>query len=68
MAGLHINLSRRELDILKWIALGKNDVVIANLLRVSTQDLGRHIRKISNELDAHDRVDVGLKAIKLGLV
>lgn len=62
------NLTQRELDILKWVALGKNDVVIANLFGVSTQDVNHDIQNISKELNARDRTDVGLKAIKLGLV
>ena len=62
------NLTQRELDILKWVALGKNDVVIANLFGVSTQDVNHDIQNISKELNARNRTDVGLKAIKLGLV
>ena len=62
------NLTQRELDILKWVALGKNDVVIANLFGVSTQDVNLDIQNISKELNARNRTDVGLKAIKLGLV
>ena len=62
------NLTPRELDILKWVALGKNDVVIANLFGVSTQDVSLEVQNISKELNACDRIDVSLKAIKLGLV
>ena len=61
-------LSGRELEILKWVALGKSDHVIAHLFGITEEDVSRNIYDISIELNASDRVDAGLKAIKQGLV
>ena len=68
MARRHRTMSQRELEVLKWVALGKDDSVIAGLLGISEQDLNRHIRDISKELNANSRVETGLQAIKMGLV
>ena len=68
MARLHRTMSQRELEVLKWVALGKDDSVIVGLLGISEQDLNRHIRDISKELNANSRVETGLQAIKMGLV
>lgn len=63
-----ISLTRLELDILKWVALGKSDTVIANLLGVKEQDINHHIHDIIKDLNVRDRVEASLKAVKLGLV
>ena len=62
------NLTRHELNILKWVALGKSDITIANLYGLSAQDVVNHVRNISEVLKASNRVELSLKAIKLGLV
>jgi len=68
MARRHRIMSQRELEVLKWIALGKDDSVIAGLLGISKQELNRHIHDISIQLHANNRVEAGLQAIKMGLV
>ena len=68
MARRHRTMSQRELEVLKWVALGKDDSVIVGLLGISEQDLNRHIRDISKELNANSRVETGLQAIKMGVV
>lgn len=68
MSGPKIKLVQRELDILKWMALGKSDVVIADLFGVTAQEVSNHVSNISERLDTNDRVELSLKAIKLGLV
>ena len=68
MARRHRTMSQRELEVLKWVALGKDDSVIVGLLGISEQDLNQHIRDISKELNADSRVEAGLQAIKMGLV
>jgi len=65
---MHTDMTGRELEILKWVALGKSDNVIAGLFGVTEQDVSRYIQDIAKNLNASDRVDTGLKAIKLGLV
>jgi len=68
MARRHRTMSQRELEVLKWVALGKDDSVIVGLLGISEQDLNQHIHDISKELNADSRVEAGLQAIKMGLV
>jgi len=64
----YTDMTARELETLKWVALGKSDNMIANLIGVTEQDVIRHVEDITKELNANNRVDAGLKAIKLGLV
>jgi len=68
MARRHKTMSQRELEVLKWVTLGKDDSVIAGVLGISEQDLNQHIHDISKELNADSRVEAGLQAIKMGLV
>jgi len=68
MAKPNTHMTGRELEILKWVALGKSDIVIAQLFGISEEDVSRNIYDISKELNASDRVDAGLKAIKQGLM
>lgn len=62
------NLTQQELNILKWVALGKTDKVIAGLLGVKEKDVSHYLHGIIKDLNTRDRVEAGLKAIKLGLV
>ena len=68
MSGPKIKLTRRQLAILKWMALGKSDNAIADVFGVSAQDVSNHIHDIAKELNTNCRVEASLKAIKLGLV
>lgn len=61
-------MTARELEILKWMALGKSESVIADLFGVSEKDINNHIRDILEKLNASDRVRASIRAIKLGLV
>jgi len=68
MAKPKTHMTGRELEILKWVALGKSDLVIAQLFGITEEDVSRNIYDISKELNASDRVDAELKAIKQGLM
>ncbi len=68
MSGPKINLTRRQLAILKWMVLGKSDSVIADVIGVSAQDVTNYIHDISKDLNSTCRVEMSLRAIKLGLV
>ena len=68
MGQSQIFLKDCELEIIKWVALGKSDCVVADLLGATEKDISRHIHNIVKTLNVRDRVEAGLKAIKLGLV
>ena len=65
MARRHRTMSQRELEVLKWVALGKDDSVIVGLLGISEQDLNQHIHDISKELNADSRVAVSYTHLTL---
>lgn len=68
MTYTHIDLSKDELVVLKWMALGKDENDIADLSGISAKDIQPEIKRISEKLETRNRVEASVKAIKLGLV
>lgn len=61
-------LSRREQEILGWIAMGKSNPVIAEILDISPHTVDTHLRRAFQKLGTHDRTTAAIRAINLGLV
>lgn len=61
-------LSPRELEILRWIAQGKSNSVIAEILGVSANTVDTHIRRIFAKLDVTDRVSAALAGLGQGII
>lgn len=61
-------LSERETEILKCIAEGMNNQVIADKLFISIKTVQTHRRNIMEKLNIHDRVNLAKFAIKNGLI
>lgn len=64
----NINLTRKELEVLKWTAAGKSNSVIAEILHISENTVDYHMRQIFKKLDVNDRILAVVKAITYGLV
>ena len=55
MPKLHGALTSRELDVIKLLATGKTNKLIARSLQISEKTVARHISNIFNKLDLSSR-------------
>lgn len=61
-------LSPRELEILQWIARGKSNSVIADILGVSRHTVDTMTRRLFEKLDVNDRTTAAIRGLGSGLV
>jgi DNA-binding CsgD family transcriptional regulator len=61
-------LTARETEILTWVAAGKGDGVIADILGISEHGVDFHMRNIRNKLNADSRVTAVVKALRHGII
>lgn len=61
-------LTVRELDCLAWIAAGKTDWEIAQILSISELTVTSHVRNILRKLNAMHRAQAVAKAIVAGMI
>ncbi len=61
-------LTRRELEILKYIAIGKNRWEIATILALSESAVAFHTGNLLRKFDSSNRTQIAAKAIAFGLV
>ena len=65
---LTVNLSKREHEVLKWIAQGKSNSEIAIILDISKHTVSGYVARVFLKLNVNDRVSASLRAIDLGLI
>ena len=65
---LRPNLTRREREVLKWIAEGKSNSVIADILKISEATVDFHVRNIFTKLNVATRVQAGVVGMSMGLI
>ena len=61
------NLTRREVEVLRYLARGMSKKEIAAVIHRSVKTVENHCSNIMNKLDIHDRVGLTLYAIREGL-
>jgi LuxR family transcriptional regulator/LuxR family quorum-sensing system transcriptional regulator CciR len=61
-------LSRREQEVLSWMARGKSNSVIADIIGVSSNTVDTHVRRIFVKLQVRDRVSAAVIATGQGLI
>lgn len=61
-------LSRRESEILGWVARGKSNSIIAQLIGISGYTVDTYLRRIYVKLGVSDRVTAALRGMALGLI
>jgi DNA-binding CsgD family transcriptional regulator len=61
-------LSRRELEVMRLVAVGKTNREIAAELVVSTRTVDMHVRNILAKLDCRSRVEAASRAGELGIL
>ena len=61
-------LSARELEILGWVARGKSNGVIADILHLSGATVDTYLRRIYDKLDVSDRTSAAVRGVGMGLI
>ena len=61
-------LSQREQEVLQWIARGKSNAVIGQLLRISRSTVDVYVSRLFEKLGVADRTSAAVRALALGLV
>ena len=59
-------LSTKERDVLNWVAGGKTDDEIAEILSISPNTVDSHMRNIYRKMNAHSRVSAVVAGIRQG--
>jgi LuxR family quorum sensing-dependent transcriptional regulator len=64
----HTCLSRREASILQWVAEGKTDWEIGEILSISEHTIDKHVRNIFAKLRANSRASAVAKAMRAKII
>jgi LuxR family transcriptional regulator/LuxR family quorum-sensing system transcriptional regulator CciR len=62
------NLSDREAEVLAWVARGKSNASIAEILGISAHTVDAHLRRIYLKLGVVDRISAALRGLGFGLI
>ncbi len=62
------SLSGREAEVLAWVARGKSNASIAEILGISAHTVDAHLRKIYLKLGVVDRISAALRGLGFGLI
>jgi len=67
-AAIRAELSQREIDVLKLIASGNDNAMIAAQLHISPKTVKNHISNILMKLQIENRIQAAVYAVRSGLV
>jgi LuxR family quorum-sensing system transcriptional regulator CciR len=62
------SLSDREAQVLAWVARGKSNASIAEILGISAHTVDAHLRRIYLKLGVVDRISAALRGLGFGLI
>ena len=62
-----ISLTRREAEVLSWVAQGKSNTVIAEIMGVSSHTIDNYLRRTYAKIDVNNRTSAAVKALLLCL-
>lgn len=63
----HIKLTIREAEVLSWVAQGKSNTVIAEIMGISTHTIDNYLRRTYAKIGVNNRTSAAIKALFLGL-
>lgn len=61
-------LSDRETEVLNWVARGKSNTSIGDILGISAHTVDAHLRRIYLKLGVVDRISAAIRGIGVGLI
>jgi len=62
-----IKLTQREAEVLSWVAQGKSNTVIADIMDVSPHTIDNYLRRTYAKIGVNSRTSAAIKALTLGL-
>ncbi len=62
------SLSPREIEVLEWIAAGKSNNVIAEILGISRHTVDTNVRRIFSKLEVNDRTTAAIRGLGSGIL
>jgi LuxR family transcriptional regulator len=68
MPEINVQLSNREIEVLRWTADGKTSGEISEILKISERTVNFHVANIATRLNAPNKVSATIKAALLGLI
>lgn len=63
-----VELTPRQLDVLRYVASGHSTEHIAKAMGISTETVRNHVRGLMGRLNAHTRLEAVIRGHELGLV
>lgn len=63
-----INLTSREKEVLGWVAQGKSNSVIADIMGISNHTVDAYLRRIYLKLGVSDRISASIRGLGAGLI
>jgi predicted ATPase/DNA-binding NarL/FixJ family response regulator len=64
----HAGLSRREVEVLRLVSVGRTNREIARELFLSPRTIDMHVRNVLTKLDCRSRTEATRRAVELGLL
>ena len=64
----HAGLSRRELEVLRLVSVGRTNREIARELFLSPRTIDMHVRNVLTKLGCRSRTEATRRAVELGLL
>lgn len=61
-------LSKRELEIIRWVARGNSNSAIGKIMGISRHTVDSYLRRIFLKLGTTDRTTAALKALNMGMI
>ena len=61
-------LSEREVQVLCWVAQGKSNAVISEILSIANGTVDTYLRRIFEKLNVTDRTSAAVKGVSMGLI
>ena len=63
-----VPLTKREREVLEWVAKGKSNSVIGDIMGISTHTVDAYLRRIYQKLGVTDRISASVRGVGMGLV
>jgi LuxR family quorum sensing-dependent transcriptional regulator len=63
---VHTPLTPREREVMRWVAAGKSDIEIAEILSIAPATVTLHVERAKRKLDAFRRTFAVVKALRCG--
>ncbi len=63
-----MELTPREIEVLKWIASGKSDWQIGKILRISDKTVNFHVENMKRKCGVSTRIQVVVQAVQMGKI